>query len=273
MERKRRKRKERRKNLIDGILLLLLLFIRIQKIRSIGIGKGSASRKLDHDTRVPPAEWHAPFYAATSRGTKGHESIEGGSHRFDRILNRITWTGEASSSASCSLSVVVYPSSLGFIDFFVSRETAIFFHPSSLDSKIVDGRIRYRGGTVAKETRIIHTADRYMGRESIRIPVASATRYHAFRYSSHESISIGIPDACERLHHRWLIIAKRVKEMRYPVPSKRPDLLISANCIHRISLYRCKNKTIPMSLQTIATRNVYGTAYRNNIICRAKILL
>lgn len=185
MERKRRKRKERRKNLIDGILLLLLLFIRIQKIRSIGIGKGSArkkaaSRKLDHDTRVPPAEWHAPFYAATSRGTKGHESIEGGSHRFDRILNRITWTGEASSSASCSLSVVVYPSSLGFIDFFVSRETGIFFHPSSLDSKIVDGRIRYRGGTVAKETRIIHTADRYMGRESIRIPVASATRYHAF---------------------------------------------------------------------------------------------
>lgn len=84
---------------------------------------------------------------------------------------------------------------------FRLERNGYFFSPS-LDSKIVDGRIRYRGGTVAKETRIIHTADRYMGRESIRIPVASATRYHAFRYSSHESISIGIPDACERLHHR-----------------------------------------------------------------------
>lgn len=117
---------------IDSNIIISSRKIRIPHPRKESARK---SRRIENSimmhTCSPRGMTCAILRGNKSRNERSRKRIdEGRSHRFDRILNRITSTGEASSSSSCSLSMVVYPS-LGFVDFFVSREKRVFFAPLS----------------------------------------------------------------------------------------------------------------------------------------------
>lgn len=176
---------------IDSNIIISSRKIRIPRTRKESARK---RRRIENSimmhTCSPRGMTCAILRGNKSRNERSRKRIdEGRSHRFDRILNRITSTGEASSSSSCSLSMVVYPS-LGFVDFFVSREKRVFFTPlpSTRESTKEGRKERYAeiscATKVGRLQRKHGSYTRYIGRDQsgflLRPLLDTTTRFILF---------------------------------------------------------------------------------------------